>query len=242
MSENWKNKLQKTFESRTIIPSENLWEKIENQLDNTPKKNNNRWWFYVAACGAIVLGIAYFGLVFNETSNKISTKVVLSESVENQINKEESAENITPMITKEKSTEKTTIPPSEKLVETNQVAEKKQYKPLISEEILSEIFPETTSEMTINTAQTQVDISPEEKLLQEIELEIRAEKLLALIEAQIKEEALLQNYDMAATQLLSEVEKENLRIRIHNFFKKMEKEIDKTALAIEEKIKSIKLL
>lgn len=242
MSENWKNKLQKTFESRTIIPSENLWEKIENQLDNTPKKDNNRWWFYVAACGAIVLGIAYFGSVFNETSNEISTKVVLSESVENQINKEASAENITPMITKEKSTEKTTIPPSEKLVETNQVAEKKQYKPLISEEILSEIFPETTSEMTINTAQTQADISPEEKLLQEIELEIRAEKLLALIEAQIKEEALLQNYDMAATQLLSEVEKENLRIRIHNFFKKMEKEIDKTALTIEEKIKSIKLL
>lgn len=79
-------------------------------------------------------------------------------------------------------------------------------------------------------------------MLKEVEIEIRAERLLHLIENQIKEEAKLKNYDLAAKELLSEVEKENLRDRIYHFFRKIEREIDKTGLAIEEKVQSIKFL
>lgn len=241
MEKDFKNNIKNKFQDRKISPSENLWHRIEMELDHQPKKINYKKYLFWASCVAILL-VSFYIFSVEISKEKISNNSFYTFSKsdkikENKDNPEKKQENLV-LKPKDLVAFEDKIPSKEK--KKNQVKEPK--KIIISEEKLSEIFSEIPFTDSLKVADNGGKISEEERLLKEVEIEIRAERLLHLIENQIKEEAKLKNYDLAAKELLSEIEKENLRDRIYHFFRKIEREIDKTGLAIEEKVQSIKFL
>lgn len=241
MEKDFKNNIKNKFEDRKISPSENLWQRIEMELDHQPKKINYKKYLFWASCMAILL-VSFYIFSVEISKEKISNNSFYASSKsdkikENKDNSEKKKENLV-LKPKDLVAFEDKIPSKEK--KENQVKEPK--KIIISEEKLSEIFSEIPFTDSLKVADSGEKILEEERLFKEVEIEIRAERLLHLIENQIKEEAKLKNYDLAAKELLSEVEKENLRDRIYHFFRKIEREIDKTGLAIEEKVQSIKFL
>lgn len=246
MNEKWKTKLRETFENHEITPSENLWNTIENRLEEMEKPQNSRKRIWLVAASGIVaiLGVSYFlkNSSFQEKLPK--SEIVLNTDLQPISTKENSSKEIEIQKISENKLE-------EKITKQEISSEKnnKNSLKILSEEILkiNENQEDKTENLVAETPKTEINsekkiLSPQEKLLQEIELEIRVEKLLAEIESEIKDDAQREKFNASARKLLSEVESENFKTRINLFFKKLEAEIDKTQLAIQEKIKALKIL
>lgn len=246
MNEKWKTKLRETFENHEITPSENLWNTIENRLEEMEKPQNSRERIWLVAASGIVaiLGVSYFlkNSSFQEKLPK--SEIVLNTDLQPISTKENSSKEIEIQKISENKLE-------EKITKQEISSEKnnKNSLKILSEEILkiNENQEDKTENLVAETPKTEINsekkiLSPQEKLLQEIELEIRVEKLLAEIESEIKDDAQREKFNASARKLLSEVESENFKTRINLFFKKLEAEIDKTQLAIQEKIKALKIL
>ena len=224
--------IREQLQEREIKTSNNSWEKLQQQIKNTPKKKNNRGWYYLAASIISVVIISSLMLsekqVITESSNKI---VEVSES----LNENESNSN-TIVSAEETTSQKEVIESSTKEItaKKNQI-NKTQKEPIADLNIIkpdsSIIIPIESTLITTNNDPETKDVNEEEVFINSKVEEVVAQiknasnaitdeeinSLLVKAQQEIHSKKLLYKNKVDATELLSIVEdelEENFRDRV----------------------------
>lgn len=220
----WKNNLKKAFEKREIQPSDNVWELLENRLEknqNTPK--SRKIWWLAAASVAFVL-LVWQGL---KTSNE---QIIPQEK-----------NTITSTDTINKNEEKT---PSEdeKIVKTETVTETHDNLPKTQHSTQTKphqlltnnavVLTEKNPTKTANDILVLPDLKNEETVAEKQYLSAGA--LLSSVENEIETDQF--KASVSANELLSEAEKEVRKEKRKDFFEKINHELKRIQVALEENV------
>lgn len=230
---NWKTNIKNKFRNREIQPSNNLWENLEQQLQQNENKSlKSKWLYYligISAAAAVVFGVFY--------SFPSSDEIITNERV-------------TVHIPSEKNNKKTTIvkdtflsenPTKTKKIENkNRIANKKQIQPTSEPEIdydkyVDELFKDDLTEIW---KQLEVTIKSEyqiDSLYIAMGLDnLSPQELLQMATTEARLEAYLERkYD--TEKIFAEVEKETFKERMQNILNKIVNEYDRLRLALNEK-------
>lgn len=242
--ENIKDKLEK----RTMAPSVNAWQHLEQQLNADAKKQNNSkyWWFGIAA--------GFIGLLFvvqqfrnvGATRNMVSPEVVESEketkieSITNPININESEKKL-----KETIIKKSTIEKQNSIATTNSKAESRKEKeqaPVVIAQKEVKEAPKVLNNVKISKDEVVVSVVTIEKaseneevqiaVLKTSESEIDALLLAAKKSIQLNDNTNIKTVRVDANALLENVETEMPPSLRGQIFKVIEKNLKTATTAV----------
>jgi hypothetical protein len=182
--------IKKTLQERSITPSTNAWNVLEEQLGDTPSKKNTKSWYWAAASVAILLIASMFFLKTDKVTempaqivdvekdqepqiieeipiqNTINNKIVIDEAVVGApIKKDKKATDIKPLF-KDEELKKS------KEITNNAVAEAVDIETQKVQEVVARI-------QVLQNSKTVVTNAEIEALLLQAQKEIRKEKILA---------------------------------------------------------------
>lgn len=238
MQNNWKNSIKNAFKHREIEPQRDLWSELEKQLDQHEVKplKKKRLLYFAAASITVLIGLGtfvfhYFGQT-NISENKVITNIskpqensqtnLLIQEVDtmNLISKEKI------VVAKEKpeqsvkSNEKKII--AEQSLNIDKEVDKyvdDAFQGISSDEIIAQVQKEAELERRIDSIYNSMAFS-----------DISVDELLLIASAEIKIDQYVESQS-DTKKMLSDVEKLNLKERIHLFFDKVSNEYDKLKIA-----------
>lgn len=220
---NWKNTIKNTFKNRKITPNDEIWLRLEKELDKKDNYLKIKWLSVsVAACVAFLVGI----FVFYKTdfSEEKTQQIAENRSgFPSKIEKKELKTDTFPtQITSEKSIQGT----------DNQIVTKKEEKKIISEKNYDAYVDEIASNFLWEEVEMEIQLK---KSLDSIANELKYNKLhykkilIAQTETSI-EKYIAEKYP--TEKIVSEVEKELFKERIEQLVTKILDEYDKIRIAL----------
>lgn len=220
---NWKNTIKNTFKNRKITPNDEIWLRLEKELDKKDNYMKIKWLSVsVAACVAFLVGIFVFyktDFLEEKTQQIAEIRSGFSSKIEK---KELKTDTFPTQITSEKSIQDT----------DNQIVTKKEEKKIISEKNYDAYVDEIASNFLWEEVEMEIQLK---KSLDSIANELKYNKLhykkilIAQTETSI-EKYIAEKYP--TEKIVSEVEKELFKERIEQLVTKILDEYDKIRIAL----------
>ncbi|GJQ06892.1 hypothetical protein CAPN010_10500 [Capnocytophaga cynodegmi] len=251
MQNNWKNRVKNTFEDRKIIPTQEFWNQLENQLDSHyVKKKKQKFMYYIAASFMVsLLSMAIFcnkGFFDEDTqAEEYAIANKNSESLKNNATKDFQLHKTQKDSFK---TEYTNSITSEKHYQINNVdfvTRKEPFKDDKSKKILKD---EISSSSKTYVDEVLGDFSADKIFLALQEESIFEQRVDSIFQAMYftnitpdelllvaSSEAKLNKYieeNLDAEKILSDIEKSYFRYKVRLFFDKVNDEYDKLKIAL----------
>lgn len=220
---NWKNTIKNTFKNRKITPNDEIWLRLEKELDKKDNYMKIKWLSVsVAACVAFLVGIFVFyktDFLEEKTQQIAEIRSGFSSKIEK---KELKTDTFPTQIISEKSIQDA----------DNQIVTKKEEKKIISEKNYDAYVDEIASNFLWEEVEMEIQLK---KSLDSIANELKYNKLhykkilIAQTETSI-EKYIAEKYP--TEKIVSEVEKELFKERIEQLVTKILDEYDKIRIAL----------
>lgn len=220
---NWKNTIKNTFKNRKITPNDEIWLRLEKELDKKDNYLKIKWLSVsVAACVAFLVGIFVFyktDFLEEKTQQIAEIRSGFSSKIEK---KELKTDTFPTQITSEKSIQDT----------DNQIVTKKEENKIIPEKNYDAYVDEIASNFLWEEVEMEIQLK---KSLDSIANELKYNKLhykkilIAQTETSI-EKYIAEKYP--TEKIVSEVEKELFKERIEQLVTKILDEYDKIRIAL----------
>lgn len=220
---NWKNTIKNTFKNRKITPNDEIWLRLEKELDKKDNYVKIKWLSVSAvACVAFLVGIFVFyktDFLEEKTQQIAEIRSGFSSKIEK---KELKTDTFPTQITSEKSIQDT----------DNQIVTKKEENKIIPEKNYDAYVDEIASNFLWEEVEMEIQLK---KSLDSIANELKYNKLhykkilIAQTETSI-EKYIAEKYP--TEKIVSEVEKELFKERIEQLVTKILDEYDKIRIAL----------
>lgn len=234
MEPNWKNILKNTFSGRTIQPNPDLWQRLENQLENQSGKTSKRKWipYGVAAGVVLILGIFIF-LKNDMTSDNQPVKDQITINSDFLPKKEMKNEVDTISVKKERIP---IIKNAENQLVNNQLKPNRKMSEEDYDEYVNQLLGEISSEKIIaqigKEIRTDSEIDSIYKLLNLSDLSAKELLLMATTEATL-DNYIANKYN--SDKILSEIEKDNFKERVQKVLDRIISEYKNIRMALNNK-------